>query len=152
MRHDLPVVFAASAASAAGGAGMLLAPVVEADVARRMAVAGALTDLVVSRQMEASLGMVGEPLHQGRAGHYMKGAKALTAGGALLTAVAGHRSRTASVIAGGALLAGSWCTRFGIFHAGQQSAQDPRYTVVPQQQRLDAASGRGQAAAGRTGG
>jgi len=41
--------------------------------------------------------------------------------------------------AGAALLAGSVCTRFGIFHAGQQSAQDPRYTVVPQRERVDAA-------------
>lgn len=137
MRHDLPVVFAASAVAAAGGAGMLLAPTHEADAARRMAIAGAVTDLAVSRRMESSLGMLAEPMHDGAAGQYLKAAKALTAAGALLAAAAGRRSRTASAVAGVALLAGSWCTRFGIFHAGQQSARDPRYTVVPQQQRLD---------------
>ncbi len=33
--------------------------------------------------------------------------------------------------------------RFGIFHAGQQSARDPRYTVVPQQERITAGQGGG---------
>jgi hypothetical protein len=51
----------------------------------------------------------------------------------------GRRSRTASVISGAALMAGSALTRFGIFEAGQQSARDPRYTVVPQRERLDRA-------------
>ena len=31
----------------------------------------------------------------------------------------------------------SFCTRFGVFEAGQQSARDPKYTVVPQRERLD---------------
>jgi hypothetical protein len=35
------------------------------------------------------------------------------------------------------LLAGSACTRFGIFEAGQASARDPRYTVVPQRARIE---------------
>lgn len=148
MRNDLPVVFAASAAAAAGGAGMLLAPADQADVARRMAVAGAVTDLAVSRRMESSMGLLAEPMHAGTAGGYLKAAKILTAAGAVLTAVAGRRSRTASAVAGVSLLAGSWCTRFGIFHAGQQSARDPRYTVVPQQQRLDAVQAAQRAQAG----
>ncbi len=102
-----------------------------------MAVLGAVTDLAVSQRMESSMGLLAEPLHDGVAERYMKAAKALTGAGALL-AVAGGRSRAASGVAGASLIAGSWCTRFGIFHAGQQSARDPRYTVVPQQQRLDA--------------
>jgi hypothetical protein len=28
-------------------------------------------------------------------------------------------------------------TRFGVFHAGQASARDPKYTVVPQRARLN---------------
>jgi hypothetical protein len=35
-----------------------------------------------------------------------------------------------------AALAGSACTRFGIFHAGVASAEDPKYTVQPQRERL----------------
>ena len=49
----------------------------------------------------------------------------------------GRGRRGVSAVAGGCLLAGSVCTRFGLFHAGQQSARDPRYTVVPQRERLD---------------
>jgi hypothetical protein len=36
-----------------------------------------------------------------------------------------------------ALMAGSVCTRFGVFEAGQASARDPKYTVVPQRERVD---------------
>ncbi|MFD7945229.1 polysulfide reductase, partial [Streptomyces sp. NPDC059744] len=43
------------------------------------------------------------------------------------------RSRPAAVVGGLALLAGSVCTRFGVFAAGIASAEDPKYTVVPQQ-------------------
>jgi hypothetical protein len=45
--------------------------------------------------------------------------------------VLGNR-RAAVVGAGLALLAGSDCTRFGIFAAGIASAEDPVYTVGPQ--------------------
>lgn len=43
------------------------------------------------------------------------------------------RSRPAAVVGGLALLAGSVCTRYGVFAAGIASAEDPKYTVVPQQ-------------------
>ena len=39
---------------------------------------------------------------------------------------------------GMALLAASACTRFGVFHAGIESAKDPRYTISPQKRRLAA--------------
>ena len=42
-----------------------------------------------------------------------------------------------AVLSGAALLAGSACTRFGVFEAGQASARDPKYTVVPQRERLE---------------
>jgi len=35
------------------------------------------------------------------------------------------------------LLAASAATRFGIYQGGVESMKDPRYTVVPQRQRLD---------------
>jgi hypothetical protein len=40
--------------------------------------------------------------------------------------------------AGGLLAAGSLLTRFGVFEAGMASARDPKYTVVPQRERLAA--------------
>ncbi|MDP9407072.1 MAG: polysulfide reductase, partial [Actinomycetota bacterium] len=48
----------------------------------------------------------------------------------------GRRSRTAAVLGGAALLAGSACTRFGIYYGGVDSAKDPKYTVVPQRDRV----------------
>ena len=140
-RKELPYVFVGSAAAAAGGAGMVLAPTGEADIARAMAVAGAVADLAYAHRMEHETGLPGEAFSAGRAGSYMKAGKALTAGGAAVALVA-ERSRFASVVGGAALLAGSVCTRFGVFHAVQQSAQDPKYTVVPQRERLAAQSGR----------
>jgi formate-dependent nitrite reductase membrane component NrfD len=137
-REEMPFVFAASAASAAGGFGMVAAPLAEAGPARALAAGGALAELAIERRMETSMGMAAEPLHQGRAGAYSRAARALTSAGVAATVLAGRRSRVVSVLAGASLLAGSACTRFAIFHAGQQSARDPRYTVVPQRSRLDA--------------
>jgi len=51
------------------------------------------------------------------------------------------RSRFAAVMSGAALLAGSALNRFGIFEAGQASARDPKYTVVPQRERITARDG-----------
>lgn len=137
-RRDLPFVFVGSAAAAAGGMGLVLAPVEESAPARRMAIAGAVVDLAASRTMESDLDVTAEPLREGTAGRLLKAAKVLTASGAALAAV-GRRRRDVSAVAGVALLAGSVCTRFGIFHAGQQSARNPRYTVVPQRRRLERA-------------
>ena len=116
---------------------MLGAPVSEAGPARRLALTGAAIELAAGRQMESSMGLAAETLHQGTAATLMRASKALTAAGALGTVVAA-RSRLAAAASGAALLAGSACLRFGIFHAGQQSALDPKYTVVPQRERLDA--------------
>jgi hypothetical protein len=68
----------------------------------------------------------------------MRAAKGLGVAGAVGAALFGHRSRAAAVVSGAALLAGSACTRFGVFHAGVASAKDPKYTVVPQRERLRA--------------
>jgi formate-dependent nitrite reductase membrane component NrfD len=136
-QRELPYIFAASAATAAGGLGMITTPVSEAGPARRMAAIGAAVDLAAEYRMETSLGIVAETLHDGRAGQLMKASKVLTAAGAVGGMLFGRRSRIAAVASGAALVAGSVCTKFGIFEAGQASAQDPKYTVVPQRQRMD---------------
>jgi formate-dependent nitrite reductase membrane component NrfD len=135
--RELPFVFAASAA---GGLAMLAVPRSEASPARRMALAGAVMELAAARRMESSMGMVAETLHQGRAGTMVRASKALTLAGALGTLLA-SRSRFAAVMSGAALLAGSALNRFGIFEAGQASAHDPKYTVVPQRERITARDG-----------
>ena len=141
VHRELPFVFAGSAAAASGGLGILLAPLAESGPARRFAVTGALVELAVERRMEQGLGLTGETLHQGKAGQLMRASKVLTAAGATL-AVLGGRSRVVSAASGVALLAGSACTRFGVFEAGIASARDPKYTIVPQRQRVDAREGR----------
>lgn len=134
--RELPFVFVSSAAAASAGLGMLAAPVGEAGPARRLAVLGAAAELAMEHRMEHSMGITAEPLHEGRAGRWMRAAKVLTAVGAVGAAVGG-RSRVVSALAGLALMGGSLSTRFGVFEAGLASARDPRYTVVPQRERLD---------------
>ncbi len=135
--RELPFVFVGSAAAAAGGLGMLASSVADSRPARLLAVGGAVLDLAAERRMEHSMGITAEPLHTGTAGTLMTASTVLTAAGAFGAAVLAPRSRLAAIVSGAALMAGSACTRFGIFHAGQASARDPKYTVVPQRQRLE---------------
>jgi hypothetical protein len=130
--RELPFVFVGSAAAAAGGLGMLTAPVAETAPARATAVLGAALDLTAAEVMERRLGFQAEPYRTGRAGRLMRAAKILTAAGALGGAALAGRSRLGAALCGGALLAGSACTRFGVFAAGRASAADPRYTVAAQ--------------------
>src|SRR4029453_16921188 len=82
-------------------------------------------------------GIVSEPYHEGRAGALMRAAKTCTAAGAGLAMVAG-RTRLGQVASGTLLAAGSLLTRFGVFDAGMASARNPKYTVVPQRERIAA--------------
>jgi hypothetical protein len=82
------------------------------------------------------MGVVEEAYKSGKAKWLVHAAEGLTLGGAVLAATA--RSRRGRIGAGAALLVGSALTRFGIFAAGVESAKDPKYTVVPQRQRIEA--------------
>jgi DMSO reductase anchor subunit len=138
--RELPFVFVGSAAAAAAGWAMVAAPPEQCAPARRLAVGGAALEAVAQQQMEKSMGLAAETLHQGTAGTLLRLARAFTAVG-VVAGVAGRRSRALSAVGGAALMAGSACTRFGIFRAGQDSARDPKYTVVPQRERLNARRG-----------
>ncbi len=135
--RELPFLFAGSALASAGAAGMLATPRPEAGPARAMAVLGATMETVAGMVMEHRLGLLGEPYRQGRAGRLTRAARVLTAGGGLLATIAG-RSRTLTALSGLTLTAGALCTRFGVLEAGRVSAADPKYTVAPQRQRVDA--------------
>jgi hypothetical protein len=139
--REMPFVFAGSATCAAAGLGMLGASLTDAGPARRAAVVGATTELVATRVMKSRMGIARETYETGSAGRLMTAAECLVAGGALVAATAGRRSRLVSAAAGAALLAGSACTRLGVFRAGVASANDPRYTVEPQRARLESAAG-----------
>lgn len=133
--RELPFVFVGSAAAASAGLGLVTSPLTETGPVRRLAVGGAALELLMEHRMEHSMGITAEPLHQGKAGRLMRAAKGLTVLGAATSLLAG-RSRAVAVLSGCALMTGSACTRFGIFEAGQESARDPKYTVVPQRERL----------------
>lgn len=139
--RELPFLFAGSAAGAASGLALLTVSPREAAPARRIAIGGALLDLLAARRMRASMGIVAETYRTGRAGRLTRAAEALTATGAVAAALSGvirdrpTARRVTAAVAGAALLAGSVCTRFGVFAAGMASAQDPKYTVIPQHER-----------------
>jgi formate-dependent nitrite reductase membrane component NrfD len=136
--RELPFVFVGSAAIAGAGLALTASPTAETVPVRRLAVAGACVELVAERLMERSLGMVAETLRTGSAGRKMRAAKALSALGAAGAVLGAGRSRRVATLSGAALVAGSLCTRLGIFEAGMMSAVDPRYTVIPQRERLQA--------------
>jgi formate-dependent nitrite reductase membrane component NrfD len=136
--HDghrwMPFVFASSALSSAAGMGLAGAPVVETAPLRPIAVGSGLAELVLSKVMEKRMGLAGEAFHEEKPKRYMHAAEALTTAGVVLAAVG--RRRLPLVAAGVALLAGSCAERFAIFEAGIASAEDPKYTVVPQRERM----------------
>jgi formate-dependent nitrite reductase membrane component NrfD len=133
--QEMPYVFVGSAASAAGGFGLLAAPRAEQEPARRLAVLGSVAELAARQVLERRLGDLAEPYHQGKSGRILKAAEILTMAGAAGAALT-RRRRVGSALSGVALLAASALTRYGIFEAGLASARDPKYTVVPQRRRL----------------
>jgi Polysulphide reductase, NrfD len=145
--REMPYLFAGSAASAAGGLGMLAAPG-HAGLATRFAALGAVTELTAKRRMMDRLGETGEPYRTGRPGKLLNVAEVLTVAGAAAALLGGGpvlgggapggRRRVMTAICGASLLTASALTRFGIFEAGRVSARDPKYTVRPQRERLAA--------------
>jgi hypothetical protein len=157
--REMPYVFAGSAASAAGGFGLLATHPADAEPARNLAILGAAVELIAKRQLirrltgsrepgsagprsagpgpdePGSAGLsLAEPYEAGTTGAILRFAEYLTAAG-LAGAVLGRRSRAVSALAGASLVAASAMTRFGIFEAGMASARDPKYTIVPQRRR-----------------
>ena len=137
--REMPYVFAGSAASAAGGLGLLATHPADAEPARNLAILGATVELIAKRQLVDRLARtegqsLAEPYETGTTGAILRLAEFLTAG-ALAGAVLGRHSRAVSALAGASLLAASAMTRFGIFEAGMASARDPKYTIVPQRRR-----------------
>ena len=140
--REMPFVFTGSAAMAAGGLGLLAAPSAEAGPARNLALAGQVMEMAAFERMTRRIGMVAEPYHSGRGGAYIRAGQVLGAVGATGAALSGTSLMAAGLRrmlargSGAALICASAATRFGIFHAGMASARDPKYTVVPQRERL----------------
>jgi hypothetical protein len=140
--HDgyrlMPFFFAASATSAAAGVGLLGAPVAETEPVVRLAVTAGVAEMTLGKLMQKRMGVVAEAFEEGKAKRYDRVAQTLTFAGAATAGLFGRRSRLAGAGAGAALIAGSAFARFALFEAGLISAEDPKYTVLPQRQRSDA--------------
>ena len=133
-RRELPFVFAADSAASAGAAATLLLPRGDSTPARRMAIAGAVAAESLAEVMRSRLGLVGEVYREGQAGRFDRLAKAASLAGAAIL-VADRRGRAAGIVGSALVLGGGLARRFSVFHAGFQSARDPRYTVEPQRAR-----------------
>jgi formate-dependent nitrite reductase membrane component NrfD len=153
--REMPYVFAGSAASAAGGLGILLTRPADAAPARDLAILGATVELVAKRQMISRLAAtpgqsLAEPYETGTPGKVLRTAEVLTAvglAGAVLSSALLHRAsrspavrggRSLAILSGTALVTASALTRYGIFKAGLASARDPKYIVRPQRARRPA--------------
>jgi formate-dependent nitrite reductase membrane component NrfD len=135
-RKELPWVFAGGSAASAGAATLLLLDPREAAPARKFAVLGTVVEVVVTQMMQRRLGELGEPYRLGVAGKLSKLATGLSTVGAGLLGLLGRR-RSAAVTGAVLVLAGSAAERWAVFKAGFISAQDPKYTVKPQRERID---------------
>jgi len=133
--REMPYLFVGSGAMAAGGLGLLAAPASQRRLPRDVAVLGAAAEFSASHLMRHRLGTIAEPYEGGKPGLLMKAGEALAAVG-LAATVLGGRVPVARRLGGAALMLSSAATRFGIFHAGIASAEDPRATVQPQRERL----------------
>jgi hypothetical protein len=137
--RELPFLFAGSAAASAAGVALALTPVADAGPARRLAAIGAATEIGAFRAMERALGDAGGPYRDGAAGRLSRAAEACSAAGAVLAVTGARRRRSLAVAAGALLATGSMLTRFSVYRAGFESADDPSATIGPQRRRVDAA-------------
>ena len=136
---QLPFVFAGSALASGAGVGLLAGSADDLGPVRRMAVAGAAIELAGAHAVRHRLGLLSEPYRTGRPGRLLRAGEVLTAAG-VAGAVVGRRSRALRALSGSCLLAASLATRFGIFEGGVESTKDPKYVVLPQRERLAAAT------------
>ena len=133
--REMPYLFVSSAATAAGGLGLLVVRPEQAEPARNLAVVGAGGELVAKSLLMRRLGPAAQPYQSGRAGRLMDAAEILAASGLVAAALSG-RNRVVAAAAGAALVTASALTRFGVFYAGRASARDPVYTIGPQRNRI----------------
>ena len=129
---EMPFIFTGSASMAAGGLGLLGAPLAETTPARNLALLGYAMEASAFERMRHRTGLTAEIYLRGRAGQYIRAGQvlaALGATGAVLSIegpFSGRVSRVVAALSGAALMSASAATRFGVFHAGIASAADPK--------------------------
>ena len=134
-RH-LPFVFAGSALASGAGAALLVTPTSQTGPALHLAAAGTVLELAATSALEHRLGLQSQAYRAPGPARLLRLARGLGLAG-VAAGIAGRRSRALSAVAGAVLLAGSVCTRFGVYQAGLVSVADPAFTVLPQRERLE---------------
>ena len=104
----------------------------------RWRVAGAMVELAAAHKVEHGHGIVSEPYHDRPGRHAAAGGEGVHGLRRRADRRSPGRARLGAVASGALLAAGSLLTRFGVFDAGMASAKDPKYTVIPQRERLAA--------------
>ncbi len=132
---EMPFAFVGSSAMATGGMAMLMSPG-ETGGPSALGVIGAATELAALERMRHRLGVTAEAYERGPQRTLLRAGRALAIGGAVATVFARQRPLLRRA-AGALLVTASVLTRFGIFRAGQDSADNPRFTVEPQRRRLE---------------
>ena len=135
--REMPYLFAASGAAAAAGLSMFVAPIAEAGPVRRVAVIRPRATRRAHASSRRASAWWPSPTRRARAASTCGPRRAATASSAAAGVLLGGRSRLVARLAGLGLVAGSYCTKMGVFEAGLASAADPRYTVQPQRERLE---------------
>jgi formate-dependent nitrite reductase membrane component NrfD len=138
-RRDLPFLFASGAAAAAGAAAVLTTPSEHAGPARRAMLLGTVGSQIAETVMEHRIGGVAKAYTTGAAGGYRRAARILDGAGLALSLAPGRRLKK---LGAALVLAGSAATRFSVFKAGFQAAEDPRYVLDLEQSRADTGSRR----------
>ena len=131
---EMPFAFVGSSAMATGGMAMLLSPDGNAGAAP-LGVIGAVSELAALERMRHRIGITAEAYERGPQRWLLRAGRATAVGGAVAT-VLGRRHPLLRRSGGALLVTASVLTRFGIFRAGQDSADDPRFIVEPQRRRL----------------
>lgn len=106
----------------------------ESKAVERFGLMGKIVELAAAFALEADalrIERVGRPLKEGFSGFLWQGAKALTIGSAVISALPGE-SRKKRVAAGLLGSAASLFLRFGIYYAGKASARDARASFEQQ--------------------
>jgi hypothetical protein len=133
----LPFVYGSGAAQSGAAVAVMSTPLEHAAPARRLAIAGALTEVAVKEAMHHQLGVHGEPYRQGAGARFGHISRACNLTGAALLARRGARSRAAAIAGGALLCAGALSARWSTFKAGFQSAADPKYVTGPQRSMIE---------------
>ncbi len=142
-RRELPFVFAASAAASGAAVTSLLAIAAgppdhaAARASTRIAVAGALAEVGLSKLMTSRLGELDTYATDPAASRFHRAAQALALGGSAAMAAGrwGARrrptgARLGSLAGAAAVAASSACERFAVLRAGAASGRDPRSVLV----------------------